>query len=76
MVDAKLIADVCEKLAPGGLIYLQTDIEFLAAEMFDLFDAERMVEAPFGEVLFPIKTEREMAVEAKGMPIYRKLYSK
>jgi len=77
MVDAKLVADVCEKLAPEGLIYVQTDIEFLAAEMFDLFVAsERLVEVPLVGDLFPIKTERELAVETKGLPIYRKLFVK
>jgi len=77
MVDAKLVADVCEKLAPDGLVYIQTDIEFLAAEMFALFVAsERLVEVPLAGDLFPIKTERELAVESKGLRIYRKLFKK
>lgn len=77
MVDAKLVADVSEQLATDGLIYVQTDIAFLAAEISDLFAASpQLVEAPLVGDLFPIKTERELAVESNGLPIYRKLYLK
>src|SRR6185369_8281645 len=37
MVNAELVETVVDKLAPGGKIFLQTDIEFLAAEMRELF---------------------------------------
>ena len=72
MVNAELIDAVVDKLARKGIIFVQTDIEFLAEEMFELFRANKnLKERVTGDDPFPVKTEREKAVEAKQMPIYR-----
>ena len=72
MVNAELIAAVVGKLARGGRVFVQTDIEFLAEEMFELFRAEpRLTESAIDVNPFPIKTEREKAVEDKELPVYR-----
>jgi tRNA (guanine-N7-)-methyltransferase len=77
MVNRELIDAVMEKLADGGRIFVQTDIEFLAEEMFELFRAdERLKEIPIEENPFPVKTEREKAVEAKSLPVYRAMFLK
>lgn len=77
MVNAELVETVVNKLAPGGQIFVQTDIEFLAVEMFGLFRADkRLVEVPSKDSPFPIKTEREKAVEDKDLPIYRAIFEK
>jgi tRNA (guanine-N7-)-methyltransferase len=66
-----------ERLADGGRIFVQTDIEFLAEEMFDLFRSnERLKEFPIEANPFPVKTEREKAVEAKSLPVYRAMFLK
>ena len=41
MVNAELVATIVNKLASGGRIFVQTDIEFLAEEMFELFRVGR-----------------------------------
>ena len=75
MVNRELIDAILEKLSPGGRIFLQTDIGDLADEMFDLFrerkdlDELRLTENPF-----PVKTEREKAVQAKSLPVFRAMF--
>ena len=56
---------------------MQTDIEFLAEEMFALFRAnERLEEIETAANPFPVKTEREQAVEDKELPVYRAMFEK
>ena len=72
MVNAELVETVVRHLAAGGRIFVQTDIEFLAEEMFELFRSrEELREVPIAENPFPVKTEREKAVEEKGLPVFR-----
>ncbi len=73
MVNEEMIYTIARRLAPGGRVFVQTDIEFLADEIFERFrmeprlgEKDRKVQNPF-----PIKTEREKAVEEKGLPVYR-----
>lgn len=75
MVNAELVETVVNKLAAGGRIFVQTDIEFLAEAMFELFRGDsRLREVDIPENLFPVKTEREIAVEEKGLEIYRSFF--
>lgn len=77
MVNKELVETVVEKLAENGNIFVQTDIEFLAEEMFELFRAnEKLVEIPTEKNPFPVKTERETAVEEKNLPVYRSIFVK
>ena len=77
MVNAELVETVCKHLADNGKIFVQTDIEFLADEMVELFrQNEELQEFSITENPFPVKTEREIAVEEKGLPIYRTVFIK
>ena len=77
MVNAELVKTIVAKLAEGGSIFVQTDIEFLADEMFELFRADdRLCELVVHENPFPVKTEREKAVEDKKLPVYRAMWQK
>ena len=77
MVNSDLVAAVMASLAPGGRIFVQTDIEFLAEEMFTLFRAESgLRDVLIDENPFPVKTERERAVEVKELPVYRAMFTK
>ena len=77
MVNAELIETVVAYLQIGGRIFVQTDIEFLAEEMFALFrENEHLREIEISENPFPVKTEREAAVEEKELPVYRRLFEK
>jgi len=77
MVNRELVETVAAKLAAGGRVFVQTDIEFLAEEMFELFRANhglREIESAGNP--FPVKTERETAVEDKELPVYRAMFGK
>jgi len=77
MVNKELVDTVVGRLASGGKIFVQTDIEFLAEEMFKLFRTdERIVELHVNENPFPVKTEREKAVADKELPVYRAMFTK
>ncbi len=77
MVNKELVDTVAGKLAIGGRIFVQTDIEFLAGEMFELFRAnENLTETLVEANPFPVKTEREKAVEEKELPVYRAMWQK
>ena len=77
MVNRELVDTVVDKLALGGRIFVQTDIEFLAEEMFALFRSdENLDETEITENPFPVKTEREKAVEDKNLPVYRAMFEK
>ncbi len=75
MVNPEMVGTIASHLRPGGLVFVQTDIEFLADEMFDLFRVNgKFGEEESSENPFPVKTEREKAVEDKQLPVYRRLF--
>ena len=75
MVNAELVATVVDKLAPDGGIFIQTDIEPLADEMFELFRADdRLTETRVAANPFAVMTEREKAVEEKGSAVHRAVF--
>ena len=77
MVNAELVDTVVCKLGHGGKIFIQTDIEFLAEEMHTLFKSdERLKEQECVDNPFVVKTERELAVESKGLAVHRYLFQK
>ena len=77
MVNAELAGTVVDILAVNGKIFIQTDIEFLAEEMHELFAADkRLIECTCPSNPFSVKTERELAVEVKQAPVYRYLFIK
>lgn len=72
MVNKEMVEAIANHLAPGGRIFVQTDIEPLAEEMFAFFRADvRFAESSIDKNPFPVKTEREKAVEDKLLPVYR-----
>lgn len=77
MVNEDMVATIVGHLASGGRILVQTDIEFLAQEMFELFRVEpRLDEVQVDRNPFPVKTEREKAVEDYGLPVHRAMFRK
>jgi tRNA (guanine-N7-)-methyltransferase len=76
MVNEEMVDTIARHIALEGRVFVQTDIEFLAEEMFELFRADaRFVEAAVDGNPFPVKTEREKSVEDKGLPVYRSLFT-
>lgn len=77
MVKDNLVEVIVEHLKISGKIFIQTDVDFLAKEMFAIFRENlNLREIESGENPFPVKTERENAVEERGLPVYRKIFQK
>ena len=77
MVKDNLVEVVVEHLKTTGEIFVQTDVEFLAEEMFNLFrENTKLREIKVTANPFLVKTERETAVEEKNLPIYRALFER
>lgn len=77
MVDDVLVKTIARYLKPAGVVFIQTDVDFLAEEMFALFrENARLTEVKVSENPFAAKTEREAAVEEKNLPIYRAMFVK
>ena len=77
MVNRELVDTLARVLQPGGKVFVQTDIEPLAAEMFAQFRTANSFTEHIVELNpFSVKTERELAVEAKGLPIHRVIFEK
>jgi len=77
MVNEEMVETIAQRLAPGGKVFVQTDIEFLAEEMLELFRSNCV----FGEIKidenpFLIRTEREKAVEDKDLSVFRSLFQR
>jgi tRNA (guanine-N7-)-methyltransferase len=77
MVNAEMVETIAGRLAPQGRIFIQTDIEFLADEMLELFrQNDALAEIAIESTPFPVRTEREKAVEDKCLPVYRSMFEK
>ena len=77
MVTPDLAKDVVKILSPGGTLFIQTDVDFLAEEMFAIFrESSELEEIPTIENPMPFKTEREEAVEQRGLPVFRTRFIK
>ncbi|OUL30995.1 tRNA (guanosine(46)-N7)-methyltransferase TrmB [Nostoc sp. RF31YmG] len=81
IVQPELVSDLANYLAVGGVVFLQSDIEFLALEMRDIFAQnpafqKLSAEEWLAENPLPVSTEREIATQNKGEPIYRALFIK
>jgi tRNA (guanine-N7-)-methyltransferase len=75
MVNGEMVDTIARNLATNGRVFVQTDIEFLAEEMFELFRADtRFTEKAIEDNPFPVRTEREKAVEDKGLTVYRAIF--
>lgn len=81
VVQPELVTELAEFMAPSGIVFLQSDIEFVAEEM-----RARFLENPAfkiqgtGEWLaenpLPVPTEREISTQSKGEPVYRVVFEK
>lgn len=77
MVKDSMAEAVAKYLSVSGKVFIQTDVEFLAEEMFELFgQSKRFQEITTEANPFPVKTEREKAVEDKNLPVYRRIFEK
>jgi tRNA (guanine-N7-)-methyltransferase len=81
VVQPELVAELATYLDVGGVVFLQSDMEFIAVEMRDRF-AENSAFEKLGtdewltENPLPVATERELYTQEKGEPVYRALFIK
>lgn len=79
VVQPELVTELADYLAVGGTVFLQSDVEFVAAEMRSRF-AENTNFEPLGtakwltENPLPVATEREIGTQNKGEPVYRAMF--
>ncbi|TFI56216.1 tRNA (guanosine(46)-N7)-methyltransferase TrmB [Mastigocladus laminosus UU774] len=81
VVQPELVAELSDYLIPGGMVFLQSDVEFIAIEMCDRFAAHPSFQRQgLGEWLtenpLPVSTERETATLKKGEPVYRTVFTR
>lgn len=81
VVQPELVAELANYLAPGGTVFLQSDIKFVAEEMCDRFSehpafVKQHTEEWLAENPLPVSTEREEYVLSQGEPVYRALFAR
>jgi tRNA (guanine-N7-)-methyltransferase len=81
VVQPTLVNDLAAFLAPGGTLFLQSDVEAVVVEMRDRFLAHPAFHSQTAlewlpENPLPIRTERELSTLSRGAPIYRVLLTR
>ncbi|MEA5603406.1 tRNA (guanosine(46)-N7)-methyltransferase TrmB [Nostoc sp. UHCC 0252] len=81
VVQPELVAELASYLAVGGVVFVQSDMEFIAVEMRDRFAAHPAyqkvgTEEWLAENPLPVPTEREIGTQKKGEPVYRALFER
>lgn len=81
VVQPELVAELANYLDVGGVVFLQSDMEFIAVEMRDRFAEnpafERLgTDEWLAENPLPVATEREIFTQEKGEPVYRALFTR
>ncbi|MEH2192449.1 MAG: tRNA (guanosine(46)-N7)-methyltransferase TrmB [Nostoc sp.] len=81
VVQPELVAELASYLAIGGVVFVQSDMEFIAVEMRDRFAAHPAyqkvgTEEWLAENPLPVPTEREIGTQKKGEPVYRALFER
>lgn len=80
VVQPELVEEIAKYLVPGGIVFLQSDVEVVAAEMRDRFLAHSAFQIQSKEWLpenpLPVTTEREKSTVSRGEPVYRTVFVK
>ncbi|MBO3464374.1 tRNA (guanosine(46)-N7)-methyltransferase TrmB [Aetokthonos hydrillicola CCALA 1050] len=81
VVQPQLVEELADYLVSGGVVFLQSDIEFVAKEMCDRFAAHPAfhnvsTEKWLAQNPLPVSTEREIFTLNKGEPVYRAMFQK
>ncbi len=81
MVQPQLVNEISEYLVSGGMVFLQSDIEFVTQEMCDRFNEhpafyKENEQGWLTENPLPIQTEREIYTLEKNKPVYRTVFTR
>jgi tRNA (guanine-N7-)-methyltransferase len=78
VVQPELIDSLATYLSDGGAVFLQSDVEAVAVEMCDRFQAHPAFHKQGIDWLttnpLPVPTERELYTLSRGEPVYRALF--
>lgn len=79
VVQPELVAELAEYLAPGGIVFLQSDVEAVEREMCDRFAEHSAFVRQRGEAWLeqnplPVPTEREQSTLSRGDSVYRAVF--
>jgi len=83
VVNQRLVAQIASSLAPGSRLFLQSDIMDVMQDMVESFHNNEHFVPASGHFIdkletnpspHTIKTEREVATQKKGLPVYRMLF--
>lgn len=79
VVQPELVDTLAAYLTVGGVVFLQSDIEAVAVEMRDRFDAHPAFQRQGTDTWLatnplPVATEREISTISRGEPVYRALF--
>lgn len=80
LVQPELVEDLAACLQVGGYLFIQSDIEAVAIEMRDRFEAHPAFANQTGPGSWiaynpmPTPSERELSVLKQGLPVYRALF--
>jgi tRNA (guanine-N7-)-methyltransferase len=79
VVQPELVDTLATYLTVGGVVFLQSDIEAVAVEMRDRFDAHPAFQRQGTDTWLatnplPVATERENSTIFRGEPVYRALF--
>jgi len=80
VVQPDIVTDLAEFLADGGMVFIQSDVEPVALEMRDRFDAHpgftRQHDGWLPANPMPIPTERESSTLERGEAVYRAVFDR
>jgi len=81
IVQNNLVKTLVEHVQPGGIIFLQSDVEMITQEMCDRFleypDFQQQFTYTWLETNpFPVATEREKMTISQNLPVYRVIMEK
>lgn len=80
VVRPELVADLAEFLVPGGIVFLQSDVEEVAVDMRDRFLEHPAFTPQSSDWLptnpLPVQTEREQLVLSYGDRVYRIVFER
>lgn len=79
VVQPELVDTLATYLLDGGEVFLQSDVEAVAAEMCDRFEAHPAFQKQGTDLWLatnplPVPTEREVSTLSRGEPVYRALF--
>lgn len=75
MVNSALVELIKNNSAENTQVFVQTDIEELFEEMTSLFSEAGFSKELLDENIFGLKTEREISVENRNLPVFRSIHS-